>query len=174
MRSEEEIFRQPVLERLHQARGDCVPVYWRTLSILDQSTQGRCIAFFFLLICYLCYQFSFLYFKTASYIFCYIRAYSDDAYLLLLFNCTQTPEEKAHKVRIAAGSGLRADVWKEFSRRFGKIQICEAYGLTEASIGFVNYTTEIGPIGRASYFNKVNFDFQDFEVDHIFLENIFK
>lgn len=93
--------------------------------------------------------------------------------LLIFFNCTQTPEEMGHKVRIAAGSGLRADVWKEFSRRFGKIHICEAYGLTEASIGFVNYTTEIGPIGRASYFNKVNFDF-DFEVEHIFLENVFK
>lgn len=86
------------------------------------------------------------------------------------FNCTQTPEEMAHKVRIAAGSGLRADVWKEFSRRFGKIRICEAYGLTEASIGFVNYTTEIGPIGRASYFNKVNLDFQTLR----FLENVFK
>ncbi|XP_026871921.2 long-chain fatty acid transport protein 6 [Electrophorus electricus] len=72
----------------------------------------------------------------------------------------KTGEEKAHRVRIAAGSGLRADVWKEFSRRFGKIQIREAYGLTEASIGFVNYTTEIGPIGRASYFNKVSLPFE--------------
>uniref|UniRef100_A0A4W4GKH7 long-chain-fatty-acid--CoA ligase n=1 Tax=Electrophorus electricus TaxID=8005 RepID=A0A4W4GKH7_ELEEL len=62
----------------------------------------------------------------------------------------QPKVDKAHRVRIAAGSGLRADVWKEFSRRFGKIQIREAYGLTEASIGFVNYTTEIGPIGRVS------------------------
>ncbi len=78
--------------------------------------------------------------------------------LLIIFapiSCPQTAEEAAHKVRLAAGSGLRADVWKEFLRRFGKIQILEAYGLTEASIGFVNYTDEIGPIGRASYFNKV-------------------
>lgn len=69
----------------------------------------------------------------------------------------QTAEEVAHKVRLAAGSGLRADVWTQFLRRFGKIQIRESYGLTEASIGFVNYTDEIGPIGRASYFNKVWF-----------------
>ncbi|XP_058267469.1 long-chain fatty acid transport protein 6 [Hemibagrus wyckioides] len=77
-----------------------------------------------------------------------------------LINQPKAPEEMAHNVRIAAGSGLRADVWKEFSRRFGKIRICEAYGLTEASIGFVNYTTEIGPIGRASYFNKRSLSFE--------------
>ncbi|MCI4388322.1 hypothetical protein PGIGA_G00084520 [Pangasianodon gigas] len=82
-----------------------------------------------------------------------------------LINQPKTPEEMAHKVRIAAGSGLRADVWKEFSRRFGKIRICEAYGLTEATIGFVNYTTEIGPIGRASYFNKRSLPFEFLKCD---------
>lgn len=46
-------------------------------------------------------------------------------------------------------------MWKEFVRRFGRIKIREGYGLTEASIGFLNYTDEVGPIGRASYFNKV-------------------
>ncbi|KAM9456243.1 long-chain fatty acid transport protein 6 [Clarias gariepinus] len=82
-----------------------------------------------------------------------------------LINQPKTPEEIGSKVRIAAGSGLRADVWKEFSRRFGKIRICEAYGLTEASIGFVNYTSEVGPIGRASYFNKRSLPFQLLKCD---------
>ncbi|XP_076876099.1 long-chain fatty acid transport protein 3 isoform X2 [Brachyhypopomus gauderio] len=82
-----------------------------------------------------------------------------------LVNQPQTPEEKTHRVRIAAGSGLRPDVWKEFSRRFGKIQIREAYGLTEASIGFVNYTAEVGPIGRASYFNKCLLPFEFLKCD---------
>ena len=59
-------------------------------------------------------------------------------------------------MRLAAGSGLRPDVWREFARRFGNIKIREGYGLTEASVGFLNYTDEIGPIGRASYFNKVS------------------
>uniref|UniRef100_A0A8C8JT39 long-chain-fatty-acid--CoA ligase n=1 Tax=Oncorhynchus tshawytscha TaxID=74940 RepID=A0A8C8JT39_ONCTS len=75
------------------------------------------------------------------------------------------PEESAHKVRVAAGSGLRADVWREFARRFGKINVREAYGLTEASIGFVNYTNEIGPIGRAGYFNKLNMPFEFLSCD---------
>uniref|UniRef100_A0A3Q3X0K8 long-chain-fatty-acid--CoA ligase n=1 Tax=Mola mola TaxID=94237 RepID=A0A3Q3X0K8_MOLML len=71
-----------------------------------------------------------------------------------LVNQPTVPEERTHNVHLAAGSGLRPDVWKEFIKRFGKIKIREGYGLTEASIGFLNYTDEIGPIGRASYFNK--------------------
>lgn len=79
--------------------------------------------------------------------------------MTVIFNevlfCLQVPEEKAHRVRLAAGSGLRSDVWMEFVKRFGKVKIREGYGLTEASIGFLNYTDEVGAIGRASYFNKV-------------------
>uniref|UniRef100_A0A4W5LM60 long-chain-fatty-acid--CoA ligase n=1 Tax=Hucho hucho TaxID=62062 RepID=A0A4W5LM60_9TELE len=82
-----------------------------------------------------------------------------------LVNQPVVPEERAHKVRVAAGSGLRADVWREFARRFGKINVREAYGLTEASIGFVNYTNEIGPIGRAGYFNKLNMPFEFLSCD---------
>ncbi|XP_008289828.1 long-chain fatty acid transport protein 6 isoform X2 [Stegastes partitus] len=70
------------------------------------------------------------------------------------------PEERAHCVRMAAGSGLRSDVWKEFIARFGINKIREGYGLTEASIGFLNYTDEVGPIGRASYFNKLSMPFE--------------
>ncbi|XP_039635037.1 long-chain fatty acid transport protein 6 isoform X2 [Perca fluviatilis] len=77
-----------------------------------------------------------------------------------LCNHPTVPEERAHRVRLAAGSGLRSDVWKEFAKRFGKIQIREGYGLTEASVGFLNYTDEVGPIGRASYFNKLSMPFE--------------
>lgn len=77
-----------------------------------------------------------------------------------LMNQPVTCEEQAHKVRLFAGSGLRSDVWKGLSQRFGKIKIREGYGLTEASIGFLNYTDEVGPIGRASYFNKLSMPFE--------------
>ncbi|XP_077479157.1 long-chain fatty acid transport protein 6 [Stigmatopora argus] len=76
-----------------------------------------------------------------------------------LVNHPVVPEEKSHRVRLAAGSGLRADVWKAFARRFGTVTIREGYGLTEASVGFLNYTDEIGPVGRASYFNKLSLPF---------------
>ncbi|GLD51842.1 long-chain fatty acid transport protein 6-like isoform X1 [Lates japonicus] len=77
-----------------------------------------------------------------------------------LVNHPMVPEERAHSVWLAAGSGLRSDVWKEFVKRFGRIKIREGYGLTEASIGFLNYTDEVGPIGRASYFNKLSMPFE--------------
>ncbi|XP_029920590.1 long-chain fatty acid transport protein 6 [Myripristis murdjan] len=82
-----------------------------------------------------------------------------------LVNQPTVPEEKTHSVRLAAGSGLRSDVWQEFAKRFGNIRIREGYGLTEASIGFLNYTEEIGPIGRASYFNKLAAPFELLKCD---------
>ncbi|XP_028827501.1 long-chain fatty acid transport protein 6 [Denticeps clupeoides] len=82
-----------------------------------------------------------------------------------LINQPKAVEEASHSVRIAAGSGLRADVWRDFAKRFGKIQIREAYGLTEASIGFLNYTREIGPIGRGGYFNKRSMPFEILKCD---------
>ncbi|KAK0146689.1 Long-chain fatty acid transport protein 6 [Merluccius polli] len=82
-----------------------------------------------------------------------------------LVNHPWVPDEGAHRVRLAVGSGLRPDVWREFARRFGNIKIREGYGLTEASVGFLNYTNEIGPIGRASYFNKLSMPFELLKYD---------
>ena len=33
-----------------------------------------------------------------------------------LVNCPESPDEKAHKLRLAFGNGLRPDVWSERSR----------------------------------------------------------
>ncbi|XP_069507365.1 long-chain fatty acid transport protein 3 [Ambystoma mexicanum] len=65
-----------------------------------------------------------------------------------LVNQPTSEEDTHHKVRLAAGSGLRPDVWKEFRQRFGKIRVLESYGMTEANVTFFNYTSKIGAIGR--------------------------
>ncbi|XP_041826932.1 long-chain fatty acid transport protein 6 [Melanotaenia boesemani] len=82
-----------------------------------------------------------------------------------LLNHPVVPEEKAHVVWLAAGSGLRTDIWRKFITRFGIKKIREGYGLTETSIGFLNYTDEVGPIGRASYFNKLSIPFELLKYD---------
>lgn len=74
----------------------------------------------------------------------------------LFFLLLQKPNDRDHKVRLAMGNGLRADVWREFVRRFGDIHINEFYASTEGNIGFMNYTRKIGAVGRVNYLQKVS------------------
>lgn len=67
----------------------------------------------------------------------------------------QKDDEKNHKVRIAIGNGVRTDVWSEFLHRFGDIKVRELYAATEGNIGFVNYTSKIGAVGRVNFVHRV-------------------
>ncbi|KAM4013398.1 long-chain fatty acid transport protein 3 [Anomaloglossus baeobatrachus] len=71
-----------------------------------------------------------------------------------LTNHQQSEDETRHSVWLAAGSGLRPDVWREFSHRFGNIRIYETYGLTEFNISFFNYTGTPGAVGRGTFLYK--------------------
>lgn len=68
----------------------------------------------------------------------------------------QRPEDRSHSVRLAIGSGLRAEVWETFQQRFGPIQIWEAYGATEGNVGFVNYPGRCGAQGKSNCFLRVS------------------
>lgn len=67
----------------------------------------------------------------------------------------QKDNDRDHKVRIAIGNGVRSDVWNEFLNRFGNIHVRELYAATEGNIGFINYTTKVGVVGRVNYLHKV-------------------
>ena len=62
------------------------------------------------------------------------------------------PEEKAHKLRLACGNGLSADVWRAFSARFGAPQVLEFYAATEGNVTLYNVEGKIGAIGRVPTF----------------------
>ncbi|KAM6426113.1 long-chain fatty acid transport protein 2 [Liasis olivaceus] len=74
--------------------------------------------------------------------------------LRYLCHVPKKDDDQNHTVRLAVGNGLRADVWREFIRRFGDIRIFEFYAATEANVGFANYTGKIGAVGRLNYFHK--------------------
>ncbi|XP_063170210.1 long-chain fatty acid transport protein 2 [Candoia aspera] len=74
--------------------------------------------------------------------------------LRYLCHVPKKDNDQNHTVRLAVGNGLRADVWREFIRRFGDMRIFEFYAATEANVGFVNYTGKIGAVGRLNYFHK--------------------
>lgn len=67
----------------------------------------------------------------------------------------QRENDKDHKVKLAIGNGIRAEVWKEFLNRFGNIEVREFYASTEGNVGFVNYVGKIGAIGRVNFFHQV-------------------
>uniref|UniRef100_A0A1A8RM59 long-chain-fatty-acid--CoA ligase n=1 Tax=Nothobranchius rachovii TaxID=451742 RepID=A0A1A8RM59_9TELE len=87
--------------------------------------------------------------------------------LRYLCNSPKKENEKNHKVRIAIGNGVRSDVWTEFLNRFGDIKVRELYAATEGNIGFINYTSKIGAVGRVNFVHKFFFPFTliKFDID---------
>ncbi|XP_067293202.1 hsFATP2a_ACSVL_like domain-containing protein [Pseudorasbora parva] len=79
--------------------------------------------------------------------------------LRYLCNTPQKDNDQDHKVRVAIGNGVRADVWKEFLNRFGRIHVRELYAATEGNIGFINYTDKVGVVGRVNFLSKLFFPF---------------
>ena len=46
--------------------------------------------------------------------------------------------DRAHRVRVIVGNGLRSDIWRDFQQRFGIERIAEFYGASECNIAFIN------------------------------------
>uniref|UniRef100_A0A3Q1B8N0 long-chain-fatty-acid--CoA ligase n=1 Tax=Amphiprion ocellaris TaxID=80972 RepID=A0A3Q1B8N0_AMPOC len=67
--------------------------------------------------------------------------------------------DKDHKVRLAIGNGIRAEIWREFVSRFGNIQIREFYASTEGNVGFINYAGKVGAIGRVNFLHRKLFPY---------------
>jgi fatty-acyl-CoA synthase len=65
-----------------------------------------------------------------------------------LLHAPPHPLETRHRLRLAGGNGLRADIWEEFKGRFRIPQILEFYASTEANISLFNVEGRVGAIGR--------------------------
>ncbi|ORV64626.1 long-chain-acyl-CoA synthetase FadD6 [Mycobacterium fragae] len=71
-----------------------------------------------------------------------------------LLNQPAKPTDRAHKVRLIAGNGLRPEIWEEFTTRFGIARVCEFYAASEGNTAFINIfnvpkTTGIAPMPLA-------------------------
>jgi len=53
-----------------------------------------------------------------------------------------------HKLRLAVGNGLGADVWEEFQNRFAIPRILEFYAATEGNFSLYNAEGKVGAVGR--------------------------
>jgi fatty-acyl-CoA synthase len=55
-----------------------------------------------------------------------------------LLNQPPKPTDRAHKVRVISGNGLRPEIWEEFTSRFGIKRVCEFYAASEGNTAFIN------------------------------------
>ena len=62
------------------------------------------------------------------------------------------PLERAHRIRLACGNGLRGDVWSTFRDRFRIPKILEFYAATEGNVTLFNYEGKPGAVGRIPSF----------------------
>jgi fatty-acyl-CoA synthase len=74
-----------------------------------------------------------------------------------LVNQETHPKERAHRLRLAFGNGLRSDVWEAFQQRFDVSRILEFYGSTEGNVSMFNFDGRPGAIGRVPQYLKNNF-----------------
>ena len=72
-----------------------------------------------------------------------------------LVNGAEAPT--AHRLRLACGNGLRADVWERFQEKFKIPRILEFYAATEANVSLYNVEGKVGAIGRVPPFLKHRF-----------------
>ncbi len=82
---------------------------------------------------------------------------------------TSAPEhrrEREHRLRLACGNGLRADVWPRFAERFAIPRILEFYAATEGNVSLYNIEGEIGAIGRVPSFLAHRFPLALVQFDH--------
>jgi fatty-acyl-CoA synthase len=62
------------------------------------------------------------------------------------------PAERAHRLRLACGNGMNADVWRVFEKRFAIPNILEFYAATEGNFSLYNVEGKVGAIGRIPAF----------------------
>ncbi len=58
------------------------------------------------------------------------------------------PRERAHRLRLCCGNGLRAEIWAAFQSRFAIPRILEFYAATEGVFSLYNVEGRLGAIGR--------------------------
>jgi fatty-acyl-CoA synthase len=73
-----------------------------------------------------------------------------------LVNSPPHPKERAHRLRLCCGNGLRGDVWAQFQSRFG-VPILEFYAATEGNVTLFNFEGKPGAVGRLPWFLKKSF-----------------
>jgi fatty-acyl-CoA synthase len=72
-----------------------------------------------------------------------------------LVNAPGQPAMRAHRLRLACGNGMSADVWSAFQQRFAVPRILEFYAATESNFSLFNVEGKCGAVGKIPGFLKL-------------------
>jgi fatty-acyl-CoA synthase len=73
--------------------------------------------------------------------------------------------ERAHKIRLIFGNGLRPDVWNDMLDRFKVGEVLEFYGATEGNVSLFNFDGKRGAIGRVPGYLRGKFNIRIVKFD---------
>ncbi len=74
-----------------------------------------------------------------------------------LLNAPPGSNDRAHRIRLCFGNGLRPDIFTAFRDRFGIAHILEFYGATEGNVALFNLDSHPGAVGRIPVWAKKSF-----------------
>ncbi|MGA2793741.1 MAG: long-chain-acyl-CoA synthetase, partial [Roseiarcus sp.] len=77
-----------------------------------------------------------------------------------LLNAPQGPNDKAHRIRLCFGNGLRPDIFTAFRDRFGIRRILEFYAASEGNVALFNLDSHPGAVGRLPAWARKSFPFK--------------
>ena len=73
--------------------------------------------------------------------------------------------ERAHKLRMIFGNGLRPDVWNDMLDRFKVGEVLEFYGATEGNVSLFNFDGRRGAVGRIPRYLRSKFNIRIVKFD---------
>lgn len=82
-----------------------------------------------------------------------------------LISAPPQPDDRAHTLRRMVGAGLAPEVWEQWVRRFGPMDIFEGWGSTEANTNTLNIDNRVGSCGRVPFWEKTNLRLVRFDPD---------
>ena len=77
-----------------------------------------------------------------------------------LLNAPPSPDDKAHRIRLCFGNGLRPDIFTAFRDRFGIRRILEFYAASEGNVALFNLDSHPGAVGRLPAWARKSFPFK--------------
>lgn len=82
-----------------------------------------------------------------------------------LANQPENEHERAHKIRLIFGNGLRPDVWNDMLDRFKVGEVLEFYGATEGNVSLFNFDGRRGAVGRVPGYLRSKFNIRIVKFD---------